>query len=772
MINSASSIASSASYSLSALNRSTNEISLSINRLSSGNRLVRASDDVAALSISQGLRYEVTALRQALQNSTQADSFLQVAYGGLQTIGDILNEMKSTAVQANSASLTDTERAYLQTSFSSMIDELDSIASNTNFNGISLLDGSLADESLVTTYTNSATAASATLSFTLNPVAAQTVNINNVALTAGANFAVGGSTDVTVANLATAINNSTNPAFSGLSATANLNQLTLTAKTGGALNNVNIVDRAASTTSFTTAGNTTAQVNVFSFSGGLDNGLNANSVRASGTSATSLITAQNSNPASIQFTLSALPLDGQVLNIDNGNGGLTAFTYRNTPVGVTDIQIGTDITTTLQNTIETLATQTGNQRYVLDQIDVLREGNSLTFRSKSNGNPVDLNSAVLDFTETLTNGSLTAAQLNNGTTAGVNAAGVTNEDFIGTLSGFSATYNSADNITAEITVGDYTYSATITDTTPATNTSIRFSSTTAGGGFFDVQLSTSGLAVGNQPAADTYAANLDAAFAGLTFSQNRIASSFNGVNSLVGSTAEFTLGDFSGDVVVDRIDVTAPSGSGTTATIEFDVNGETFRSSGTLGTSIGNYEIIELNSTTTGNKITLRTGNQTIDLSTDAVAATFETTLETSFGFGTGSGTVSFQIGSSPDNKLEFSISSASSEKLFDGADITVDSQFNAATASDALDVAIDRVTGIIANVGSKQQIAQRAQTALENEITNKDAARAALADTDIAFESTSLAINLVRSQSAIAVLSQIPGLYSGLLDVLKAGNA
>lgn len=770
MVNSAASLISSASYSLYALNQNVNQVSLSTARLSSGNRIIRPADDVAALSVSQGLRYEIKALRQALQNSTQADSLLQVAYGGLQGISDILDNMKSLAVQSNSGSLTNSDRAFLQVEFQNYIDEIDRIANGTSFNDIKLLDGSLAEENLVENTDTNAAAASATLTFTVNIGAGQTVNINNVALTEGVNFAAGGTTDVSVANLATAINNSTNAAFSGIRATANLNNLTLTARTAGEAGEANIVDRAASTATFVTAGDTTAQANVFSFAGGDDNGLRANSVRVSGTSANGLVAAQNIQQGYTQLTLTALPVDGEQFRIDNSNGGLLNFTFRNAPATATEVQIGADAQESLQNLVDTIRNYTGNEEYVIDQLEFVQDGDTLTIRNLTPGNAVDLNSANIDFGETLTNGTLTSATMSNGATGGVNTAGVTNKDFIGDVSGFSATYNSANNITASLTVGSFTYTGNITNTAPGANATVRFTSTTSGGGYFDVQLAGGGgMAVANQTNADTYATTLDASFAGLTFSQNRVSESFSGINDLVGASFEMQLGDFT-EVNMTRVDVTAPATPGSSARIEFDVNGETFRSSTNLGDSIGANAIVEFIGDN-GNLLTLKTGAQVIDLSTDTAAATFEDTLEDSFGLGSANAAAEFQVGANPANKLSIIIGSATSEKLFDGDDISVDTQVNAGIADTALDGAINEVTSLISRVGSYQAIAQSVQNSLSSEIVSKDEARASLADTDIAEESTNFAMATVRTRSAVSVLAQIPNLYNAFLQLVDNDN-
>ncbi|MCS7268640.1 MAG: flagellin [Geminicoccaceae bacterium] len=116
--------------------------SSSVAKLSSGSRIVKASDDAASLAVGTKLKADVAALKQAQVNASQATSLLQVADGGMARIADILQRMKALAVQASSGSVTDTERAYLNEEFTQLRTQIDDIAEQTRFNGQALLDGS------------------------------------------------------------------------------------------------------------------------------------------------------------------------------------------------------------------------------------------------------------------------------------------------------------------------------------------------------------------------------------------------------------------------------------------------------------------------------------------------------------------------------------------------------------------------------------------------------------------------------------------------------
>jgi flagellin len=111
----------------------------SLSKLSSGTRVVSARDDAASMAIGARLNATTQALKTATVNVGQANAMLQIADGGMATIDDILVRMKTLAVQSSSGNLSDTERGFLNDEFTELRDEVDRIASSTNFNGIQLL---------------------------------------------------------------------------------------------------------------------------------------------------------------------------------------------------------------------------------------------------------------------------------------------------------------------------------------------------------------------------------------------------------------------------------------------------------------------------------------------------------------------------------------------------------------------------------------------------------------------------------------------------------
>jgi flagellin len=121
----------------------TNEhMSKSLERLSSGYRINKASDDAAGLAISEGLRSQIGGMTQAVRNTQDGTSVVQTAEGALSTTTSILQRMRDLSVQASSTgSLNDDAKASIQKEIGQLKSELSRIAETTTFNGTKLLDG-------------------------------------------------------------------------------------------------------------------------------------------------------------------------------------------------------------------------------------------------------------------------------------------------------------------------------------------------------------------------------------------------------------------------------------------------------------------------------------------------------------------------------------------------------------------------------------------------------------------------------------------------------
>ncbi|MDM7890102.1 flagellin [Curtobacterium caseinilyticum] len=123
------------------LNATQNDLSKSLEKLSTGLRINRAADDASGLTISEGLKSQVGGLTVAARNAQDGISVVQTAEGGLTETHSILQRMRDLAVQAGNDSNNADSRQAISTEVSQLTDELKRISSSTNFNGISLLDG-------------------------------------------------------------------------------------------------------------------------------------------------------------------------------------------------------------------------------------------------------------------------------------------------------------------------------------------------------------------------------------------------------------------------------------------------------------------------------------------------------------------------------------------------------------------------------------------------------------------------------------------------------
>jgi|TARA_B110000240_G_C13443362_1_gene429168 flagellin len=119
-------------------------LSQSVERISSGIRINKASDDAAGLAISESLRSDIRSLRQAVRNANDGVSLLNVTEGALNESSSILIRLRELASQAATGTVGSTERQTIQLEFSALRSEVDRIAATTEFNGIKLVDGSLA----------------------------------------------------------------------------------------------------------------------------------------------------------------------------------------------------------------------------------------------------------------------------------------------------------------------------------------------------------------------------------------------------------------------------------------------------------------------------------------------------------------------------------------------------------------------------------------------------------------------------------------------------
>jgi flagellin len=124
------------------LNKTSNSLSSSLAKLSSGLRINSAADDASGMSIADSLRSQASSLSQAVSNANDGVSIAQIADGAMDEQISILDTIKTKATQAAQDGQSTSSRQALQSDIASLLTELDNIASTTSYNGKSLLSGS------------------------------------------------------------------------------------------------------------------------------------------------------------------------------------------------------------------------------------------------------------------------------------------------------------------------------------------------------------------------------------------------------------------------------------------------------------------------------------------------------------------------------------------------------------------------------------------------------------------------------------------------------
>ena len=123
------------------LTASGGKLASALQQLSSGMRINTAADDAAGYAISQSMTSQINGINQASRNANDGVSLAQTASGALQEVVNDLQTMRDLAVQSLNATNSSTDRADLDSQFQQLMADIDSVATQTQFNGVNLLDG-------------------------------------------------------------------------------------------------------------------------------------------------------------------------------------------------------------------------------------------------------------------------------------------------------------------------------------------------------------------------------------------------------------------------------------------------------------------------------------------------------------------------------------------------------------------------------------------------------------------------------------------------------
>ena len=169
------------------LSNSTNALSTSFQRLSSGLRVNSAADDAAGLQIGTRLQSQVNGANQGARNANDGISLAQTAEGALEETSNMLQRMRVLAIQSANGSNTASDRAALQKEFSELSSEIDRVATDTTFGGVNILDGTF------------------TADFQVGPDANQVINVAIATSMGATGLAVNDDTIATASQAQTAI---------------------------------------------------------------------------------------------------------------------------------------------------------------------------------------------------------------------------------------------------------------------------------------------------------------------------------------------------------------------------------------------------------------------------------------------------------------------------------------------------------------------------------------------------------------------------------------
>ena len=128
----------------SALNANSRAQTTSMQQLSTGLRINSAKDDAAGMAIAAKMTSQIRGLDQAVRNANDGISLLQTGDGALSAVNDMLQRMREISVQASSDSNVTSDRTALNNEFSQLRNEINRVASNTQWNGMNILDKSVA----------------------------------------------------------------------------------------------------------------------------------------------------------------------------------------------------------------------------------------------------------------------------------------------------------------------------------------------------------------------------------------------------------------------------------------------------------------------------------------------------------------------------------------------------------------------------------------------------------------------------------------------------
>ncbi len=695
-----------AQASLSSVNKT---MATAMERLSTGSRINSAKDDAAGMAITLRMTSDIRGFAVAIRNANDGISMAQTAEGGLGQINDMLQRMRELAVQSSNSSASPDNRAASQLEVSQLKQEIDSIASRSNFNGIKLLDGTASKLTLQTGVN-----AGDTMTMKIDSASTKDIGVGARSSLTATGFS--GAAAAVAKNMA-AGDLVINGVTVGASLTAS-DTLSSGDKSSSSIAKVAAINLVSATSGVTaTVGPTTVSGAAMTSAGTLTGTVSINGVATSSFSTTSDAGVSRANTAA---AINAITAQTGVTATDTGdiNKGvvLTAADGRNVTIG------------TYGGTLTSVSTGVGAAAAYTGTFQL----------SSASGAAINISST--------TSGTLANSGLSAGTYT-ANVSGVTS--VARTVASTLATVTSASGVLLAGTLSingtaiDASVSAsdTASDTTAASST--KAASAIAIAAAINGKSSTTGVTAKAEPNQV-----VGTSFTAVAQTKNLF---INGVTVSMTTTATSARGD-----VVDLINaytgqtgvVASDNGKGLTLTAKDGRNIS-------LATDGANTDFGILAGSilgTTGTAATAITTYAQVSLSSDK-----------SFTLAGGSeGNANFALLGLKTGTVGGSDSGA---KV---ADLDVSTINGAQTAITALDAALKSVSLGQAKLGAYQNRLDAAVSNLTVANLNMSASRSRIQDTDYATESTNLAKSQIISQAATAMLAQANQSAQGVLALLK----
>jgi flagellin len=159
------------------LSKTSSDLSTSMARLSSGQRITSAKDDAAGLAISEKMKAQIRGLSQAERNANDGISLVQTAEGAMDEVSGMLIRMRELAVQSANGTTDSDQKGFLNNEFSQLATEITRIADSTSFNGTQLTNG---DASVTLQVGTGTTAANDQMTVDLKDISADTSYMGNI----------------------------------------------------------------------------------------------------------------------------------------------------------------------------------------------------------------------------------------------------------------------------------------------------------------------------------------------------------------------------------------------------------------------------------------------------------------------------------------------------------------------------------------------------------------------------------------------------------------